>query len=111
MTEEEQRYAEAWKDMRWRGVSLLGGMGLSILMLALAYAADELGHTSVRTICITLFVLCAFAAPLGPLIVSGNWVFRCPRCRARGAFDEERECYRCKLPIYAPRNPDPNWRE
>jgi hypothetical protein len=110
MTEEEQRYAETWKEMRLRGILLLGGMGLGVLMFALAYGADELGFTSVAKAGIWLAVLCSFGAVLVPLFVSTNWVFRCPRCGARGAFDEERECYRCKLPIYAPRNPDPNWK-
>ena len=111
MTEEEQRYAETWKEMRLRGILLLGGMGLGVLMFALAYGADELGFTSVAKAGIWLFVLWSVGG--GFLVLSFESMsrdFQCPRCGARGAFGEEGECYRCSLPINAPRNPDPNWR-
>ena len=114
MTEEQQRYVEAWKELDRIKVWFFWGVGLSVLMFALAYGADELGLTSVTIAAQALGLLC-FSAPFLRLLY-GALTFRCPRCGALGAFhreDEPPECHECKLPMYyvPPRNPDPNWRE
>ena len=116
MTEEEQRYARAWKEMDRMSVRILWGIWLTILVFALAFAADELGLARVA---ITLQVL-AFLILLVAIIVVvyGALTFRCPRCGVRGAYNKEGEdppdpspeCRQCKLPICAPRNPDPKWK-
>jgi hypothetical protein len=113
MTEEEQRYAEAWKELRQCRIFVLAGLALSVLMLVLSDTAYWLGFTSVAITAMWLFILCFFAAILWMCFEAQT--FPCPRCGARGAFwrDEDApECHRCKLPIYSPpSNPDPNWRE
>ena len=121
MTEEEQRYAEAWKKLNrlvvWPSWPLWV-VGLSFVMFALAFGAYELGHTSVSIAAQALGFLCFSTPWLRGLYEA--WTFNCPRCGALAAFhrgegeweeEQERKCYRCKLPIYAPRNPDPNWRK
>jgi hypothetical protein len=111
LTEEEERYAETWKELCLRTILLFGWVGLSFLTLVCSDVAHYLGFTSVAKAGIWLFVLCCFGgAFLGLLFVAAGPVLQCPRCGARHAFDEDGECRRCKLPTYAPRNPDPNWR-